>query len=291
MSGIRGMAIGAALTFGVVLWWALGTGPAAEKSAPSGDAPVVKAVAVVARAASDMAGNTARDAASGNDDSSPVMRADTAAEDSQAASDAGFEQYVSDKYRFLLEAPGRSSRGPETLRAALQERERLLVGINTARQGNDEEERASLPARDAQLAALDQRISRMLPAADIAVFEVLKDSHIEQFQLDEYAKGISNVAPLQDAQHRAILFSKLAYRQRFRETLNQSGLMSGELPAAQRQAALGAVSRALQESRDSFLQEARQHLSDEEQFTLLANYENSEYVAELEKLRRIASGS
>jgi hypothetical protein len=66
--------------------------------------------------------------------------------------------------------------------------------------------------------------------------------------------------------------------------------MRGDLPPAQRQAALANVSRALRESRDSFLQEARQHISDQEQYTLLANYENGEYTAELEKLRQLASG-
>ena len=48
------------------------------------------------------------------------------------------------------------------------------------------------------------------------------------------------------------------------------------------------MSRALRESRDSFLQEARQHLTDEEQYSLLANYENTEFNEEMEKLRRIA---
>ena len=43
-------------------------------------------------------------------------------------------------------------------------------------------------------------------------------------------------------------------------------------------------------ARESFLQEARQQLTDDEQFSLLANYENGEYRAELEKLRGIAAG-
>ena len=44
------------------------------------------------------------------------------------------------------------------------------------------------------------------------------------------------------------------------------------------------------ESRDSYLQEVRQYLYNDEQFALLSNYENSEYAAELEKLRGIAEG-
>lgn len=283
MFGVRGMALGAALTFAAIVWWATrGSEPAAQ----------VSARALEWRAAE------ARDP-SPRVRSAPAAADDAAASLSAASSEAGpkalppapdFDRYVSGKYRFLLEAVDRPARGLETLRAALLQRERLVAAINTARQGNDAVEREALPEREAQLAALDQRISHMLPAGDIATFDVLKDSHIEQFQLDEYARGISNVAPLADEQRRAVLFSKLAYRQRFREVLNQSGLMRADMPLAQRQAALAGVARALKESRDSFLQEARQHLSGEEQYIPLANYENSEYAAELEKLGRIASG-
>jgi hypothetical protein len=288
MFGVRGMAIGAALTFGAVLWWATrGTDPAVAGSARLLEVPAADAGAFSSGLRTAPAGKNGPAAAplAGDATAAPI-----ASEEGQLAADANFDQYVSDKYRFLLEAEGRSPRGAERLRAALQERERMMATINTARQGNDAAERATLPERLAQLAAIDQRISQMLPAGDIAAFDVLKDSHIEQFQLDEYAQGIGNVAPLKDDQRRAILFSKLAYRQRFREMLDQSGLMREDMPVAQRQAALSGVSRALKESRDSFLQEARQHLGDEEQFALLANYENSEYHAELEKLRRIASG-
>jgi hypothetical protein len=287
MFGVRGMAIGAALTFGAVLWWATRvTEPAAEGSARLREAPASHADAFSANA---------RMAPADKDDpaDAPLSPEDTAEpvpDEGLTASDASFDQYVSDKYRFLLEAAGRSPRGSDKLRAALLERERLMVIINTARQGSDDAEKARLPEREAQLAALDQGIGRILPASELAAFDTLKNSQIEQFQFDEYSQGISNVAPLKDTQRRAILYSKLAYRQRFREVLDHSGLMRGDLPPAQRQAALANVSRALRESRDSFLQEARQHISDEEQYTLLANYENSEYTAELEKLRQIGSG-
>lgn len=284
MLGVRGMAIGAALTFGAVLWWATrGTESAAEGSARLREAPASHADAFSA--------NAGVAAADKDDPAAALLPGEITTDDSQTASDESFRQYVWGKYHFLLEAQGRSQRGPETLRASLLERERLMVSINTARQGADETAQAALPDLEARLAALDQRISQSLPAGDLAAFDILKDSHIEQFQLDDYAQGISNVAPLSEQQRRAILYSKLAYRHRFREVLAQSGLQGGALSPSQRQAALGEVARALRESRDSFLQEARQHLSDEQQFSLLANYENTEYSAELEKLRTIgASG-
>lgn len=287
MLGVRGMAIGAALTFGAVLWWASrGTEPVADGSARLREAPASHA-----------------DASSANTWTAPADKDDPAAaplpdeatadvfhDDSQLASDLGFDRYVSGKYRYLLESLDRSPRGSEPLRAALTERERVQVKVNTAKQSADEALRAALPDLVRELAAADARIAHLLPAADITAFNVLKDSQIEQFQLDDFAQGVSNVAPLGESERRALMFSKLTSRARFREVLEQSGLMRDDFTPAQRQAAMPAVSRALRESRDSFLLEARQHLGDEQRYELLANYENTEYTEELAKLERIAAG-
>ena len=283
MLGVRGMAVSAALTFGAVVWWASrGTNPAAEGSAQVRGTPASHADASMT--------NTWVAPAVREDVAGVALMDEATAEDPRSASDASFQDYVEDKYRFLFTASAHSTRGVDPLRDALLERERLVTRINTARQGNDEREKEALPVREEELAAADRRIANMLPAADIALYDALKDSHIEQFQLEDYAQGISNVAPLKDADRRAILFSKLTSRQRFRQVLDQSGLMRGDLPAAQRQSALATVTRALTDARESFLQEARQQLTDDEQFSLLANYENGEYRAELEKLRGIAAG-
>ena len=273
MFGVRGMTIGAALTFIAVLWWAArGTEPVAEGSVRLRELPASHAKVVTANAWV------------------PPADRDGSAGGPTPESDASFENYVFGKFRYLLEAQGdRSAADAEPLRAALLERERLVTAINTALQGTDLDAKAALTGRRQQLADLDDRIRTSLPAADIAAFDMLKDSQMEQFQLDEFARGISNVAPISESEQRAILFSKLAYRLRFRAVLNESGLMNGDQAPEQRQAAVPVVLRALRESHASFLQEARQHLSDDERFTLLANYENSEHAAELEKLKRIAS--
>jgi hypothetical protein len=178
----------------------------------------------------------------------------------------------------------------EKLRTALLERERVAVAINTAKQGNDTAAKRAIPAQQAELAALDQKVGTLVRPGDLATFEVLKDSDIEQFQLDDYAGGISNIAPLSDADRKAILHTKLVHRQRFRQILTESRLMRGELDASGRRHAFTEVGRALGEARDQYLREARQYLYNDEQFALLRNYENSEYDAELEKLRGIAFG-
>ena len=130
----------------------------------------------------------------------------------------------------------------------------------------------------------------MLPPRELAAFDVLKDSDIEQFQLDDFAGGASHVAPVSEADKKAILYTKLVYRQRFRQVLADSRFMREDLDAAERQLAFSDVRRALEASRDSYLQEVRQYLYNDEQFALLRNYETTEFNDELEKLRRMAYG-
>ncbi len=63
--------------------------------------------------------------------------------------------------------------------------------------------------------------------------------------------------------------------------------MSGDLTAPSASSRSRKCRARLKEyAATSYLQEARQYLYDEEQYTLLSNYENSEYDAELDKLRR-----
>jgi hypothetical protein len=269
-TNLRGVLIPALLVFVGVVWWAgrnAAESPAADASpanAPSSQAP---------QSAWPQFTNGSVDGAQ-----PPASQAAI-----EVGAEASFGAYVDGKYRFLEPS--------EKLRAALLAREKVAVGINTARQSNDASVKESIPQQISELAALDQKVGTLLRPGDLATYEVLKDSDVEQWQLDDYAGGVSNVAPLSDDDRRAILYTKLAHRQRFRQVLADSGLMGGGLNATERQYAFNEVSRALGESRDSYLKEVRQYLYNDEQFTLLSNYENTEYADELEKLRGIASGS
>ena len=272
---LRGVIVPALLVFVGVVWWASRTG-----SEPSvGAAPPSSKSAPATQSAWPASGTGTR-----SDDTALEQSAENGApEDS-------FGTYVNGKYRFLFTDSGQSPADAAKLRAALLARERIAVAINTAKQSSDPAEKAAIPGYLAELAALDQKIGTLLRPGDLATFEILKDSDVEEFQLEDYAGGVSAVAPLSDADRKSILLTKMVHRQRFRQVLAESRLMSGELNASERQYAFAEVSRALKASRDNYLQEVRQYLYNEEQFILLSNYENSEYSAELEKLRGIADG-
>ena len=273
---LRNVIVPALVVFVAVAWWA-----SREGGQPQRDSESASPASSLATRSEWLVGSGASD------------RADDPAHASAAvnsAADDSLGNYTDGKYRFLFGDSGQSPGDAARLRAALVAREQIAVAINTAKQSSDLAAKEAIPGQLAELATLDQKIGTLLRPGDLATFEILKDSDVEQFQLDDYAGGVSAVAPLSDADRKSILYTKLVHRQRFRQVLADSRLMSGELNASERQYAFAEVSRALRASRDNYLQEVRQYLYNDEQFILLSNYENSEYTAELEKLRGISNG-
>jgi hypothetical protein len=268
---VRTMVIAAMATFGVVVWWSLRDAGPVEADAVSGaESSGVAPLQVVPESPR----GAATVAAPGDDVAQVVAGA------SPTVEEAGFAAYVDKKYKYLSRSP--------RLAKELLERERIAVAINTAKQSADENEKQKVPQLQAELAEADRKVAGLLPPGEVAGYDMLKNSDMDQFQFEDYVGGISNVAPLAEEKKQAILYAKLSNRHRFNQVLETSGLMRGDLTPGQRQAAFASVSRALRESKDGFLQEARQHMHDEEQFTLLSNYENTEYSGELDKLRQIA---
>jgi hypothetical protein len=268
---LRGAIIPALAVFAAIVWWAGrgGEDPPATRASRAASAALPMTSSGWPRVSSADSG--------GHGTSSAVPATDE---------DSSFGKYVTGKYHFIFDdVPAEAA---NKLRAALLDRERVAVAINTARQSTDAALKQEIPRLQSELDAQDRKIGTLLRPGDLAAFDVLRNSDIEQFQLDDYAGGVSAVAPLNDADRKAILYAKLVYREQFRQVLAQSGLMSGQLNAPERRQAFAEVSRALGDSREHYLQEARQYLYNDQQFNLLSNYETTEYSAELEKLRRIA---
>jgi hypothetical protein len=213
-----------------------------------------------------------------------------AGSDVENLSETSFQYYVSAKYRLLFKGSQLTPSATTTLSSTLLERERIAVAINTARQSSDRSAKEAIPRQQAELEAFDRKVGTLLPPGELAAFDVLKDSDVEQFQLDDFAGGASNVAPVSESDRKSILYTKLVYRQRFRQVLADSRFMQDDLDMTERRLAFAEVKRALEASRDSYLQEVRQYLYDDEQFALLRNYETTEFNDELEKLRRMADG-
>jgi hypothetical protein len=197
-------------------------------------------------------------------------------------------EYVSQKYQLLFDELRHldASRLTELQRVLLL-RERLAGELNTARQAAQSPAGDKLSALETALASVEGQIRATLHPADHASYEMLRESDLELFRLNEYAAGIGNVAPLSEVDRKSILRTKLAYKQRFRRLLQDSGLERADLSAAEREYAYLVTSRALDDFRRGYLQEVRQYLSNEEQYALLSNYEATEFKAETDRLQAI----
>jgi hypothetical protein len=203
------------------------------------------------------------------------VNASTPAVDPEASTIA---QYTSEKYQLLLDElhhlePGQA----EKLRQALFAREQLAGAPETAE-------------RNQALAKVEDQIRGMLNPADHATYQMLKESDLELYKLNEYAGGVTNVAPLSPDDRKSILRTKLAYKERYRQLLRDSGLQRNDLSAAEREYAYSVTSRAMEDYKRSYLQEVRQYLANDEQYALLSNYETTEFDAELVRLRSMVDG-
>lgn len=192
--------------------------------------------------------------------------------------EATLAQYTAQKYQYLFD----DLHSPQVEQARLQ---RVLLLREQLAGRPDTAERAQA------LAEVEGRIRAMLHPADFATYDALKQSDLEQFELNDYAGGVGNVAPLSADERKSILRTKLAYKGRFQQLVQDSGLLRKDLSPAERDHAYGVTSRALQDYQASYLQEVRQYLANDEQYALLRNYETTKFSAELARLRSTASGS
>ena len=267
-----GMSVAAAVLVGATVYWASSPGqPVALANATLSAPTLPPALAEIQRR------RTQRDTSLTDTVSTP-SGTQPATVDSEEATIA---EYAAQKYQFLLnDLRYLEASQVEQLRRMLLAREQLT----------------GQPPDSAAMAKVEEQIRDLLRPSDYKTYETLKESDLELFKLNEYADGIRNVAPLSAADRESILKTKLAYKERYRQLLRDSGLERSDLGPEERAYAYSVTSRAMDDYRRSYLQEVRQYLPNEEQFALLSNYETTEFKAELARLQsmvdvRISGGS
>jgi hypothetical protein len=269
-----GMAGVTAVFLAATVYWSSHPGPSAARIEPLPVEPIPPAL--------DDARDLPRHTAQGSASASTVAVQEMAA-DAEQSTVAG---YIAQKYQLLFDELRHLDAGRlAELQRALLLRERLAAELGTAGQAMQSAAGEELSAQETALAKVEGQIRAMLHPADFASYEMLRESDLELFRLNEYAAGIDNVAPLSEADRKSILRTKLAYKQRFRRLLDDAGLERADLSAAEREYAYLVTSRALDDFRRGYLQEVRQYLSNEEQYALLSNYEATEFKAEMGRLR------
>jgi hypothetical protein len=133
-----------------------------------------------------------------------------------------------------------------------------------------------------QLAYIEAQIGELLGAGGYQNYQILKDSDAEQHHLREYATSVSAKSPIDQAQERSLLFTKLRHKQLFHLALRTAGFYQPRVSGENRENLRRLIPRALEEYKNNYLREVRPVLSDE-QYRALEKYENTEFNWELER--------
>lgn len=195
-------------------------------------------------------------------ESSPMLEQEPALT-MDALADAAVFARVEHKYRFLI---------AEVDQEQVQEVRRRLL---------ERESEANLVARN----RMDGELGRLLSEEAFAYYQRLKDSDLEQHHLAEYTGGISGVAPLDEGQERLVLDAKLRQKQRYAAIMRDIGLEREALSVEEREYAHEKAAEALAQYREEFLMEVAPSLTPE-QYTLLKNYETTEFDHMLSRLQQ-----
>jgi hypothetical protein len=113
----------------------------------------------------------------------------------------------------------------------------------------------------------------------------LRGSDADQRALDDFLAGIASDTPIEDAQRRELLLTKLHHKGQFEQWRSESSVNLGDLSTQQREYAHELLERALNEYRDDYLLDMRAR-SDDEFFQRLSDYEHTEFALELQRLQQ-----
>jgi hypothetical protein len=200
------------------------------------------------------------------------------------------EDIVNRKYRFLFTNLNLNAADQETLRQLLIERERVALLLKDAEEYDDVAIQTDIPELKLQLADLDRQIQELLSPDNYERYEMLSDSDNEQHHFTQFTLGINGVFPLNNQQQEAALFARLRHKETYENALTDSGFYADyPLTEQQRDQLHAVVENALQQYKQGFLQEIKQHLDHSsfpfDQYTLVENYTNTEFQEAMQQLK------
>lgn len=210
-------------------------------------------------------------------------RATLATPAAAAANESPRESAVFHKYRYLLADLELPAAQRLHVLALLTEREALAPALSL-----EGEPALTSDAAERRLAEIETDLRASLPPDDWEHYEMYRDSGVEQYQLEEYTAGLSEYAPLDAVQQRALLDARLQQKRAFVQLLDDAGLERPALSWDERRHAMALIEQGLRDYRESYLAEISP-LLDQRQFTALASFEATEFQDELERLQRIVN--
>jgi hypothetical protein len=199
-------------------------------------------------------------------------------------SNESIKEIVAKKYHFLLKHLNLDSDILKQLKALLEKREEIALKIKDGKaffpdSGVTQE---AIWVMEKQLADIDIQIELLLESENQERYTLLKDSDIEQKQLNQYSLGVNGLFPLDDEQQETVLFVRLRHKSIFDEAIKTLDIETDyPLTMEQKHSLIKEVKMAAMRYKHGFLMEAHTVLDHDsfpmDQYTLLENHTNTEF--------------
>jgi hypothetical protein len=194
------------------------------------------------------------------------------------------KEIVTKKYHFLLKYLNIDSEILKQLRALLEKREEIALKIKDGKAFYPESgvTQEAIWVMEKQLADIDIQIEVLLDTDNQGRYALLKDSDIEQKQLNQYSLGVNGLFPLDDEQQESVLFVRLRHKAIFDKTIKTLDIETDyPLTRYQRHSLIKEVEMAAMRYKHGFLMEVHSVLDHNtfpmDQYTLLENHTNTEF--------------
>ncbi|SMF65211.1 hypothetical protein SAMN02745866_04198 [Alteromonadaceae bacterium Bs31] len=180
---------------------------------------------------------------------------------------------IQQKYQLLLGSLNLSRDQHGKISSLLTEREDLLNMNYSGYFSDPLESEITVFERDQKLEELDKQVAYLLDEDSTKMYELLKDSGFEQYQVQEFDQALPSGEFLSEHQSKKLLLAKLNYKNEYESAINNASKL---VEQGQQEEGFRAFEQAIDSYKNSYLNHARAELS-ESQYSHLEAYEEENF--------------
>ncbi|PUA26293.1 MAG: hypothetical protein B0W54_24195 [Cellvibrio sp. 79] len=189
------------------------------------------------------------------------------------------------KYSLLMSRLGLSGQAQSQLQSLLEQREQILNASSVGYYSSQKEIEEAVNRQQQGLAEIDRQIAQLLSSPeDRKVYDLLKDSAYEQYQMNNFFDQAQGESPISSEKREALLISKLEQKQEFMRYMESAGTGIQNASTEEKPFLIEKAREALHDYKDNFLNSARTNLTTD-QYDALREREQKQFDEMWESLK------
>lgn len=189
------------------------------------------------------------------------------------------------KYALLISKLALAGQARNELEGLLLQREQILGASSIGYYSSQADTEEAIRKQQESLAEIDRQIAMLLSSPeDRKIYELLKDSAYEQYQMNNFFDQVQAESPISADKRELLLLSKLEQKQEFTRYLETTGETINKASAAEKPLMIEKAQETLRTYQDNYLATARTNLN-EQQYDALRGYEQKHFDEMWESLK------